>query len=62
MKQLEGESLQKLVTRLGVLMGTMGDEGGYAAILDKRVGVFYTNKEIDLTGQLIKKADEAGGR
>jgi outer membrane protein len=62
LKQVEAESLKKLVTRLGAIMGKMGDEGGYAAILDKRVGVFYTNKEIDLTAQLISKADMENGK
>lgn len=60
LKKLEGEALNKLVTRLGGIMGKMGDDGGYTAILDKRVGVFYANREIDLTAQLIKKADEQG--
>jgi len=60
LKKLEGEALKKLITRLGGIMGKMGDDGGYTAILDKRVGVFYANREIDLTAQLIKKADEEG--
>lgn len=60
LKKLEGEALRKLITRLGGIMGKMGDDGGYTAILDKRVGVFYANRDIDLTAQLIKKADEEG--
>jgi len=60
LKQMEAGSLKKLVTRLGGIMSRMGDEGGYTAILDKRVGVFYSNREIELTAQLIKKADEEG--
>jgi outer membrane protein len=63
LKQLDADSLKKLVNRLGGIMGRIGDEGGYTAILDKRVGVFYSNKEIDITAMLIKKADEEyGGR
>jgi Skp family chaperone for outer membrane proteins len=30
---VEGNSLKKLVARLGVIMGKIGDEGGYTAIL-----------------------------
>jgi outer membrane protein len=63
LKQLDADSLKKLVNRLGGIMGRIGDEGGYTAILDKLVGVFYSNKEIDITAMLIKKADEEyGGR
>ena len=62
LKQMEADSLKSLVTRLGGIMGKIGDEDGYSAILDKRVGVFYSSRQIDITALLIKKADEESSR
>ncbi|HTP67095.1 MAG TPA: OmpH family outer membrane protein [Geobacteraceae bacterium] len=56
-KQLEADSLKKLVGRLSDLMARIGAEGGYTAILDKKNGVFYSGKEADITPLLIKRAD-----
>ncbi len=61
-KQLEADSLRKVVGQLNDLMARIGVEGGYAAILDKRNGVFYSSGEIDLTSALIKRADAEYGK
>ncbi len=61
-KQLETDSLKKVVGQLSDLMTKIGDEGGYAAILDKKNGVFYSSAEIDITSLLISRADAEYGR
>lgn len=61
-KQLESDYLKKVVNRLGVVLGKIGDEGNFSAILDKNAGVFYTGKEIDITPLLVKRADEESGK
>ncbi|KAF0219946.1 MAG: outer membrane [Geobacteraceae bacterium] len=61
-KQLESDYLKKVVNRLGLVLGKIGDEGTFSAILDKNAGVFYTGKEIDITPLLVKRADEEYGK
>ncbi len=61
-KQLESDYLKKLVGQLNDLMARIGAEGGYSAILDKKSGVFYSSRDIDITALLIKRADAEYGR
>ena len=61
-KQMEADSLKKLVGHLNDLMEKIGNEGGYAAILDKKNGVFYAGKDVDLTSLIIKRADAEYGK
>ncbi|MBV5328421.1 MAG: OmpH family outer membrane protein [Chlorobium sp.] len=61
-KQMEAELLEKLVTKLSLLMGKIGDEGEYTMIIEQGTGVRYHSKKSDITAQLIKKADEAYGK
>lgn len=62
LKQLESDHLKKLLAKFRVVMAKMGEEDHYAVILDRSVGVFYTGKEIDITAQLIQRADKDYGR
>jgi outer membrane protein len=57
-KQMESDSLKRLVNRLGVIMAKIGDEGKFTAILDRNNGMFYAGKEIDITSLLIQRADD----
>jgi outer membrane protein len=57
-KQMEEDSLQKLVAKMAGLMGKIGDEGGYAVILEQSAGVRYFNKSVDITPLLVQKADQ----
>lgn len=59
LKQIEADMLQKLVTKLALIMGKIGDEGEYSLILEQRDGVRYISKKVDITPLVIKKADEA---
>ncbi len=61
-KQLEDDSLQKLVNKMAGLMGRIGDEGGYAVILEQGAGVRYFNKAVDITPLLVQKADQLYGK
>jgi outer membrane protein len=57
-KQMESDCLKRLVNRLSVIMAKIGDEGKFTAILDRNNGMFYAGKEIDITSQLIQRADD----
>lgn len=61
-KQLEADYLKKIVNKLGVIMGKIGDEGKFGVILDRNAGVFYTGKEMDITPLLIQRADAEFGK
>ncbi|MEI7817501.1 MAG: OmpH family outer membrane protein [Desulfuromonadales bacterium] len=61
-KQMEADLLQKMINRLSLLMGKIGDEGNYAVIIEQSVGMRYYNKNVDITPLLIKKADETYGK
>jgi len=58
-KLMEAELLEKLIAKLSLLMGKIGDEGEYTLIVDQSAGVRYHSKKNDITPLLIKKADEA---
>ncbi len=57
-KQMEADSLNVLLIRLGAILAKLGDDGGYAAIFDKGVGTTYFNKQVDVTPMVIKMSDE----
>ena len=57
-KEMESDYLKRLVDRLGVIMAKIGDEGKYTAILDRKNGLFYAGKEIDITPLLIQRAND----
>jgi len=61
LKLLETDRVNLIVKRLGLLLGKIGDEGGYAVILDQAAGVRYLSKAVDVTPLLVKKADETSG-
>jgi len=58
LKQLESEYLKKIINKFGVLLGKIGENGNFSAILDRSAGVLYFGKENDITAQLVKLADE----
>lgn len=58
LKLLETDLVNVIVKRLGLLLGKIGDEEGYAVILDQAAGVRYLSKVVDVTPLLVKKADE----
>jgi outer membrane protein len=62
LKQIESDYVKKVMNRLGVIMGKIGDEGKFTVILDRSSGVFYVGKEIDITAQLVQRADEEFGK
>lgn len=57
-KQFEADSLNKILNHLGGILGKLGDEGGYAIILEKGAGTTYFSKQIDVTPLVIKMSDE----
>jgi len=57
-KQMDSDLLKRLVSRLGVIMVKIGDEGKFTAILDRNNGLLYAGKEIDITSLLIQRADD----
>lgn len=61
-KQMEADLLQKMVNRLSLLIGKIGDEGEYAVIMEQSAGMRYYSKSVDITPILIKKADETNGK
>jgi outer membrane protein len=62
LKQVEASQLNKLVNRLGAIMGKIGNDGNFGVILDRNTGVLYTGKEIDITTLLIQRADAEFGK
>ena len=58
LKQIESDSLKKLIAKFGAIMGKIGSDGDYVAILDRNAGVFYAGKQTDLTSLLVQQADE----
>ena len=58
LKQLESAALKKIVARFGALLTQIGADGDYAAILDRKSGVFYAGKKTDVTPLLIQQADK----
>jgi outer membrane protein len=61
-KQMESDSLKRLVNRLSAIMAKIGDEGKFTAILDRNNGVFYSSKDTDITSLLIQRANEESAR
>ncbi|WP_145022127.1 OmpH family outer membrane protein [Geobacter argillaceus] len=43
-------------------MTKLGSEGNYSVVLDRAAGVYYFGKEVDVTAQLVQRADEELGR
>lgn len=58
LKQLESEYLKKIINKFGVLIGKIGENGKFSAILDRSAGVLYFGKENDITAQLVQLADD----
>ncbi|TWJ19081.1 OmpH family outer membrane protein [Geobacter argillaceus] len=58
LKQIEADYLKKLLARLGTLMTKLGSEGNYSVVLDRAAGVYYFGKEVDVTAQLVQRADD----
>jgi outer membrane protein len=57
LKQIESEYLKKIINKFGALIGKIGDDGKFSAILDRSSGVLYFGKETDITAQLVQLAD-----
>jgi outer membrane protein len=57
LKQLESEYLKKIINKFGALIGKIGEDGKFSAILDRSAGVLYFGKETDVTAQLVQLAD-----
>ena len=58
LKQMESDALKKIIAKFGVILGKIGSEGDYAAILDRNSGVFYAGKKSDVTSLLVQQADK----
>ena len=58
LKQMESAALKKIVARFGALLSKIGDDGDYAAILDRNSGVYYAGKKTDVTPLLVQQADK----
>lgn len=56
-KQMDTDLLNKILARMGVILGKIGDDGGYAVILEKGSGTIYFNRQIDVTPMVVKMAD-----
>jgi len=58
MARAQEREKKRIFDELGTVIDSMGSEGGYAIILEKRAGgVLYGNKAVDITGQVIKAYD-----
>jgi len=62
LKQIEADYLKKLLAKFGTLMTRLGSEGSYSVVLDRSAGVYYFGKEVDVTAQLVRRADEELGK
>jgi outer membrane protein len=59
MARAQDQEKKRIFDELGTVIDTIGSEGGYAIILEKRAGgVLYENKAIDITDQVIKAYDK----
>ena len=58
LKQVEGDSLKKILAKFGVILEKIGNDNEYAVILDKSTGVYYAGKKTDVTPLLVKQADK----
>jgi len=56
-KQMEADSLSKILNHLGGILAKLGDDGGYAIIIEKGVGTTYFSKQIDVTPIVVKMSD-----
>jgi outer membrane protein len=56
-KQTESDYLKKIISKFGAIIGKIGGEGKFSAILDQSAGVLYFGKETDITSLLVKRAD-----
>lgn len=62
LKQIESEYLKKIINKFGALIGKIGEDGKFSAILDRSAGVLYFGKETDITAQLVQLADADYGK
>lgn len=58
LKQVEGDSLKKILAKFGAILEKIGNDSDYAVILDKGTGVYYAGKKTDVTPLLVKQADK----
>ncbi|MBW1691512.1 MAG: OmpH family outer membrane protein, partial [Deltaproteobacteria bacterium] len=59
MARAQDREKKRIFDELGTVIETIGSEGGYAMILEKRSGgVLYWNKAIDITDQVIEAYDK----
>ena len=56
----EGEATQGIFQKMGVILGTMGDEQGFEAIVEKTAVPFY-KPSLDVTNELIRRYNDAYG-
>lgn len=61
-KFIESDYLKRISSRLGTIMAKIGEEENYSAILDRRNGIFYLSKELDITSLVVKRANEEYSR
>jgi outer membrane protein len=61
-KQMEADSLNRLLNRLGGILAKLGDEGGYAVILERGAGTTYFSKQVDVTPFVVKMSDEGNDK
>ena len=57
----EGEVTGQIFQKMGVILGQMGNEQGYSAILEKSAAPFY-KPALDVTNELIRRYNAAYGK
>ncbi|SDP53425.1 OmpH family outer membrane protein [Desulforhopalus singaporensis] len=58
MKSMQDKELQPILKSLEKIVDTYGEEKGYTVILDRRVGVIYASKAVDVSGDLTKELNK----
>ena len=56
-KQMEADSLNRILNHLGGILAKFGDDGGYAIIIERGASTTYFNKQVDVTPIIVKMSD-----
>ena len=57
-KQIEADTLNKIISHLGGILAKLCDDGGYAVIIERSAVTTYFNKQVDITSRVVKISDE----
>jgi len=61
-KQLEADSLNFLLSRFGVILAKLIDDGVYTIIFERGTSATYFSRQVDVTPTVIKLSDEADAK